>query len=190
MAMLPRRWATIRGMAVAAAATAILGLATHLLLVPPYREITGFAPFDLQFPLSQVMIGIELGAFAKNAAAWAYTHFAIAHFAFGLATAVLFALAWAWLFEKCPTRMFGFFMRGGILMLPFYVVLLDAVEKAGFSRLLSGAAAQSYSATIEFCVTVHRLKFALADIRNYVTLAIVVIVGITLLRRRFSRTQP
>ena len=72
-------------------------------------------------------------------------------------------------------------------MLPFYVVILDAVTKVGYMRLLGGLAGPSYAATIELCATVHRLKFALIDIRNYATLALVLIAAISLLRSRTSQ---
>lgn len=154
----------------------------RLLLVPEYREVTGFLPFDLQSPLSPVMIGVELGAFEKGAAAQIYRIFAGVDFAAGLFIAFLFSALWAWIFTKAPTRVFDFLKRGGILMMPAYVVVLDAITKVGYARIL-GFDAPGYGEIIAFCATVHRLKFALIDIRNYVTVAFLLIAAIALLRR-------
>ncbi len=181
---------TVRGLLIIAAIAGALQLTSSLVLAPQYREITGFAPFDLQSRLSPFMIGVELGAFEKAAAAGIYRIFAGVDFAAGIVTALLFSVFWTWIFTKAPARMFDFLKRGGVLMLPAYAVVLDAITKVGYARLLGGLNGPGYAETIEFCATVHRLKFALIDIRNVVTLALLVIAAIGLWRSRMPRAQP
>jgi hypothetical protein len=182
--------ATPRGLLIIAAIAGMLHLAARLYVVPIYREITGFVPFDLQSRLSKFMIAVELGAFDKGAAADIYRVFAALDFGAGIFTALLFAASWNWIFAKAPTRTFRLLTRGGIVLLPAYVVMLDAVAKVGYLRVLGDLSGPSYAATIEFCVAVHGLKFALIDIRNYGTLAIIVIAAATLVRRRRAPNLP
>ena len=159
-------WSKGRGAVAAAAVAGSLYLVERVSLILAYRAITGFAPFDLQTPLSQVMIGIELGAFEERAAIGAYAAFAAVDFMLGVALAAMFTFLWMWLFEKAPTKAFTFLKRGGILMLPSYVVILDMAAKVGFYRLLQGLGGEALAETIEFCATVHRLHLAVADIRD------------------------
>jgi len=190
MDMTPGRkgWSVGRGLLAATVTGATLGLVENLSLVPAYREITGFVPFDLQFPLSNFMIGVELGAFNKAAALDVYKVFAAVDVVYMAAVAAMFTLLWIWLFSLVPLRFFTFLKRGGILMIPTYVVVLDIVTKTGFFRLLQGLSGEDFTDTIEFCTIVHRLKYAVIDIRNYVTIAFVLVaVTYVILRRRARR---
>jgi len=180
-------WITGRGFFAIAAVAAVLGLLARFALAPVYRDLTGFLPFDLQVPLSRFMIGVELGAFDGASAISAYVIFAAIHFAFGIAVAALFTLLWAWLFSLTSSRVFAFLKRGGILMVPWYVVIVDLLGKVGFYRLLGGLQWPAYALTIELCAPLHRFKFAMADIRNYVTIAFVLIVVVDIVRRRNAR---
>ena len=182
-------FATGRGL-VAAAATAIaLGLVSHFVLVPAYHDVSGFAPFDVQFPLSPFAIAVELGGYAEGSATDAYLLFAVVDFAFAVAAAWLFTAAWVWLFSKVPTRLFAFLMRGGIFMVPFYAVVLDLAAKVGFFRLVRGLTGPSYAATIEFCTTVHRFESALLDMRYYLTAAFLLTGATELLMRQNPRRR-
>lgn len=172
-----------RGIMAAGAAAAVLWLVARTVLVPAYRDITGFVPFDLQSPLSHVMIGVELGAFEERAALGAYAAFAAVDFALGIAKAALFIFVWMWLFDSAPTRIFSFLRRGGILLLPLYVVILDGAAKVGFHRLLQGLSGEALSATIEYCATVHRLHMAVADIRNLLTAVFLALAAAVTVRR-------
>lgn len=180
-----KAYATVRGILAAAVIVALLALLVRLVLIPAYQDVTGFIPFDAQPRLSQVMIGIELGAFAKGAATDAYTLFAMGDIVRGMAVAWFFTLVWAWLFAKAPSRLFGFLARGGIFLVPTYVVILDVAAKLGFYRLLLGLSDPDYSAVANFSVTAHRLSFALADLRLYLTAGFILIaVFIFMLQRR------
>ena len=171
-------FATVRGLIISAGVTGALGLASRLALSANYRGITGFLPFDLQFPLSAFMVAVELGAFDKGVALSSYAYFAIVDIAFVLATAWLFTLYWTWLFIKSPTRLFTFLVRGGIQLLPSYIVVLDLAAKAGFFRVLGSPAGHSSSAGIEFTIAVHRLKYAVIDIRNLLTVAFLLAIAL------------
>lgn len=177
--------ATGRNLVIVALFTIALGLLSHLVLAPIYRGITGFAPFELQSSLSKFMIAVELGALAEGAATKTYISFAAVDLAYVLATALLFTLFWPWLFVKSPTRLNAFLVRGGILLLPSYIAVLDLAAKVGFFRLLRGLAGPSYAMTVEFCAVVHRLKFAVIDIRNGLTAAalLAAVVGFVLTQR-------
>lgn len=183
--------ATGRGLAVAAGAAVVFGLISRLFLVPAYHGISGFTPFDVQFPLSPFMIAVERGGYAEGSAVAAYVLFAAVDLLYMVATAWLFILGWVWLFSKVPTRLFAFLTRGGILMLPTYIVFLDIATKVGFFRLVCGLTGPSFAATVEFCATIHRLKFALIDIRLYLTAAflLVVVLGLVIRQRPPRRSS-
>lgn len=175
----------------AGAAAAVLYLVERVTLIPAYREITGFEPFDLQTPLSHVMIGIELGAFDERLAAGPYTAFAAVDFALTVAIAAMFTFLWMWLFAKAPNRLFAFLKRGGIMLMPTYVVILDMAAKVAFYRLLQGLSGEALTETIEFSATIHRLHMAVADIRNILTAVFAALVTAAVVRRLRGRgTNP
>ncbi len=186
-AALLKIYATPRGIVVAVAAAIALGVISHFVMAPNYRDVSGFAPFDVQFPLSPFVIAVELGGHAPDSATTAYLLFAVADFAYALATAGVFTLLWAWLFFKAPTRLFAFLARGGILMVPFYAAILDLAAKVGFFRLVRGLGGSAYAGTVEFCATIHRLESALLDIRYYLTAAFLLIIAVGFLLRQSAR---
>ena len=175
--------ATPRGLVLAAVAVGAFAALSHFAMIPAYRQITGFAPFDVQFPLSRFGVAVVLGAIGKGAATQVYVLFAITDLAYAAATAWFFTLLWVWLFAKVPMRLFATLTRGGILLLPSYVVVTDLAAKAGFFRLLGGLSGPSYGATIEFSVMAHRVAFALMDLRNYLTGAFLLLFAFGALAR-------
>jgi hypothetical protein len=177
------RRATSRGIALAALIVVVLTLIVRFALIPAYRDITGFVPFDAHARLSRVMIGIELGAFPQGAATGVYIVFALVDIARAAAAAWLFVLAWRWLFEYFPARLSGFLSRGGILLVPVYVVALDIAAKVGFFRLLESGSVAAHTALVDFSVMAHRMGFALADARNYLTVGFILIAAIGFWRR-------
>jgi hypothetical protein len=181
-----RSQSTSRRVLVALAVAVVLALVSRYIAVPIYRDVAGFTPFDVQESLSRFMIAFELGAIGKDAATGAYVLFALVDAPAVLATAWFFAVFWTWLFIKNRTRLFSFLMRGGIIMLPFYVVVLDFAAKVAFFRLLRGLAGDSYGATVDFAVMAHRLKFAFIDLRDYLSVALLVasVFAVFLRRRR------
>ena len=185
MRELLKSWTGGRGFIAAVVIAGILALVERFSLIPAYRAVTGFTPFDVQFPLSHFMVGVELGAFDKAAARGVYIAFAAVDAVYQLAVAGVFTLLWMWLFARAPMALVAFLRRGGILMVPTYAVLLDLVTKAGFVRLLQGPGGADAGGIIEFSVTVHRLAFAVADIRNILTAVFLALaVGVAVRRRR------
>jgi hypothetical protein len=182
--------ATPRALAASALAAVVLALTVKFALIPPYESMTGYVPFDAQPRLSQFMVGVELGAFAKGEATGAYALFAAGDALSAAASAWLFMLFWTWLFAEVPTRLFAFLSRGGIIMMPLYVLVLDVAAKVAFFRLVNGLEEPAYAATVDFSVFVHRLAVALADIRNAVTAALVLIAAVSLLLKRFAPRKP
>jgi hypothetical protein len=183
----PEAWRKARGFVIIAALAAALGLAARYIFAPMYMEIAGFLPFDLQFPLSRFMIGVELGTFEGAVAIKPYVLFAVVHFGYVAAVAALFTLFWRWLLTTSATRMLVFFRRGGILMIPSYVVVVDLLAKVGFFRLLGGFDWPSPGLAVDVCASIHRFKFAMVDIRNYLTIAFILVVLLDLVMRRGAR---
>lgn len=181
-----RSQATGQRLMVVMAVAVALTLASQYIAGPIYRGIAGFMPFDAQPSLSRFMIAVELGASVNDGASSAYILFALVDAAAVIAAAWTFALLWLWLFITVPTRLFAFLMRGGIVLLPFYVVVLDIVAKVAFFRLIGGLSGASYATTIECVAFVHRLKFALVDLRNYLTAALLLagVLAVFLKHRR------
>jgi hypothetical protein len=182
-----RAQATGRRVLIALAAALLLALVSRYAAVPMYRGIVGFTPFDAQPSLSRIMVAVELGASGNVSATSAYLLFAAIDAVAVAAAAWLFAALWMWLFVRVPTRLFAFLMRGGIVLLPFYVVALDMMAKVAFFRLVRGLSGESYAATIEFAVAVHRLKFAFVDVRNYLTAALLFATVLAVFLRRRQR---
>jgi len=184
-----RSGVTLRVLLIAAATAGVLGLLARFVFGPIYRGAAGFLPFDLQFPLTKFMIAVELGAIDKAAAMMPYAFFVAADLTYMLAAAGLFTLGWLWLFAKFPMPLFAFLRRGGVAMLPFYVVILDIVTKVEFFRLIGGLSGEDYADALEFSVTVHRLKFALMEIRNYLTAGFVLAAVFGIFFARTSRAR-
>ena len=67
------------------------------------------------------------------------------------------------------------------------MLILDLVGKAGFFRLVSGLDGDAYTDTIDFSVTVHRLAFALTDVRNALTAAFVLAAVTEMVLRRVQK---
>jgi hypothetical protein len=179
--------ATLRGLAVAIALAVALALAVRFVATTPYHDVTGFLPFDLQSNLSHVMVGIELGTVVKGTARDAYLLFAAFDVLSAAATAWAFMLAWVWVFAAVPNRLFAMLSRGGIHMVPFYVLTLDLAAKAGFFRLVSGLEGDDYADAIDFSVIAHRVAFAMMDVRNYLTVAFILAALTGLILRRVRK---
>jgi hypothetical protein len=173
----------LRRVVIAATVAALMWVLARLVLSEAYRAQTTFLPFDLQFPLTQFMIAIELGVFKRGTATAAYAAFAAADLVYAVAVAWFFTGLWVWLFAAQPSRLFHFLKRGGILMLPWYIVAMDAANKIGFYLIVDGRWMESYGEIVNVVVTVHRLKFAMSDIRDYLTLGFLVVAGLSVLQK-------
>ena len=164
----------------------VLALLSRFVMAAIFREVAGFEPFDLQAPLSRNMLAIELGTMDKGTAMGFYIPFMAIDVLFAVASAFVYALFWGWLFAKVPTRLFAFLRQGGILLAPFAAIFCDLAAKGGFVRLLHGLSGPAYAAAIEFSVTAHRFKYAFVDLRNYLSVAFVLVACISLALARAS----
>jgi len=180
-------WGPARGVIVAGVAAFFLWSLSRFVFAENYRAQTGFLPFDLQFPLTQFMIGIELGAFKRGTATSAYVAFVAANLAYIVALAWFFTALWMWIFTKQPNRVFHFLTRGGILMMPTYIVVMDIAAKVCFYMIVEGHRTDLYADIVAVAVTIHRLKFAVIDIRDYLTLGFLAAAALSILHKR--RTQ-
>ncbi len=178
--------ATGRNVLIVLTLSIVLALLSKFVMAAIFRGVAGFEPFDLQASLSRNMLAIELGTMDKGAATGFYIPFMVIDEMFAVASAFAYALFWAWLFAKVPTRVFYFLSQGGILLTPFAAIFCDLAAKGGFVRLLHGLSGPAYAATIEFSVTAHRLKYAFVDLRNYLSLAFVLVACISLALVRTS----
>jgi hypothetical protein len=186
----PPQTSRVTGRVVIGAVGVALGLAAaRLFLSSAFRSVTGFVPFDLQFPLGRQAIAIQLGALGKGVAAQAYVPFAIADALLALAAAWAIALLWLWIFHKAPNRLFVFLSRGGIFLVPVTAGVLDIAENVEFYRLIHGLSGPAYADTIEMTTSVHALKSAFVYVRDYLTAAVVLVGLLTLwLQRRQRKT--
>src|SRR4051812_9773601 len=95
----PSQTSRVTGRLVIGAIGVALGLTVvRFFLSDAFRSVTGFVPFDLQFPLGRQAIAIQLGALGKGVAAQAYVPFAVADALLAAAAAWAIALLWMWIF--------------------------------------------------------------------------------------------
>lgn len=151
-------------------------------LVPQFRAVTGFPPFDLQFPLTRYMIAIQLGAYDGRAAA-AYLPFLLADQILSFAAAWALMLLWAWLFRVQPNPVFDFLERGAVILIPVYALLCDIGENLAFSRLIGGLEGGAYVHGIRVAVFFHGVRGAFLDLQVILTIAFVILFLLTAVRK-------
>lgn len=176
-----------RSVAVTLVISGLLQAFQSLVAEPYFEGVTGFRPFDTQFPLSPVAVTIQLGAYGEGAAE-AYLVFAVCEILTALSVATLFIVLWRWVFSTFPNKTFDLLRGGGILIAPFAAPICDVVETMGFARLISGVPTSSYESTMELCILMHKLKFIFQDIRLYFTLFFVGVPIVNWLRQTDARS--
>ncbi len=159
-----------------------------LVAEPFFESVTGFRPFDTQFPLSQVGIVIQLGAYNEDAFG-AYIAFSVSEFISAVSAGVFFLFLWRWIFLIYPNQIFAVLKAGGILITPFLAPACDIVENAGFIRLIVGVPQAAYDSTLDFCIFIHRLKFTFQDFRLYLTLFFLGLAALSWVRRSASSVR-
>ncbi|MBL8644484.1 MAG: hypothetical protein JNK21_11175 [Rhodospirillaceae bacterium] len=154
----------------------------NLVLTPIYQSVSaGFVPFDLQFPLSQEMIVIQLGAMTP-ATPRAYLNFAVLDFAFPLFGAAFFILLWAWLVNKSTSGALRGVYRRGWWIWALFPAVCDLAENVAFLSILFSHPI-ILPDTLEFAIDVHRGKMVFMAIAQAITVAVVLAAGIAYLRR-------
>ncbi|MCC6912111.1 MAG: hypothetical protein IT566_00300 [Rhodospirillaceae bacterium] len=174
------------GRAVAAAAifAVLVFVVQDRVLIPHFQAVTGFKPFDVQFPLTRYMVAIQLGAYERTAGP-AYLPFFMVDMLLSFVSAGTLMLLWSWLFRR-PNRISGFLERGGIIFVPLYTLGCDVAENIAFARLIGGLTGESFARTVEFAVTVHGMRGALLDLQVILTLLFVILFGLGAGTRRQS----
>lgn len=152
-------------------------------VLPCFERIAGFKPFNAQFPLSEVAVAIQLGAYGTGAAR-AYVLFIATEIPLALSTSVFFALLWHTMFLFSPNRIFMFLKSGGILFTPFIAVVFNVAESVGFARLIAGLSGPSYASVVELSTLMHQLRGASEDLRIYVTIFFAGVIVIQWVQRK------
>ena len=175
--------ATGRNVLIALGLLLAIGLSFNLIFTPIYQQAAaGFAPFDVQFPLTREMIIIQLGAAGENTFA-AYLPFAILDMPFPIIAGTFTALFWAWLIAKAGSASLrGAYQRGWWIW-AFFPVACDLAENYAFLSILH-AHPEPLIDMIDFAVVVHRGKFVFVAISQGVTLVLMVATLVMWLRRR------
>jgi hypothetical protein len=155
----------------------------NLILTPIYQSVSaGFVPFDLQFPLTQEMIVIQLGAMT-TATPKAYLNFAILDFLFPIFGAAFLVLYWGWLAQKSRSAALKNIFRRGWWVWAVFPCLCDLAENVAFlSILFSHPLIQPD--TLEFAIIIHRAKTVFLAIAQAITLAAMIAAGIARLRHK------
>jgi len=171
-----QRAATGRNVIVAFLAAFALVTVLTSVLSPPLRELTGFEPFDVQYPISRESIAIQLGAYEAQAAA-AYDLFAVGDFLLLAALALFTALAWAWLMKVAPNKLYDLITRGGVLVMPFLPALADIIENICF-LLIVHRSVDLTSGIIEAAVAAHRAKMMLLTVNNSIWVVLITVTAV------------
>ena len=101
-------------------------------ITPAFQDATeGLEPLDLNFGVTAEMVYRELPVYTDRSRSL-YIWFAIVDYIYPAAVAGFFALLWAWMFRRWPTKIFYKAVAFGILIVPFCYALVDWLENAGF----------------------------------------------------------
>lgn len=152
------------------------------ILVPYFRAVTGFVPFDLQFPLTRYMMAIQLGAYDSRAPA-AYLPFVVTDTVLNALTTTVLMLLWTWLFHAQPNRVFDFFQRGAVMLVPVYALLCDMAENLAFSALIGGLSGEQAILALRVGVVAHNVRGAFLDLQMIFTLVFVILFALVAVRR-------
>ncbi len=148
-------------------------LVTHVLIVPVYKVFaSGFAPLDVQYPLTQEMVAIQRGAMGAGVET-VYLAFALLDVATQWVIAVFFALLWAWITVKVPHPSFDRLLSRGLLLFPFLVAVCDIGENAGFALLVIADPHDPLHDITRLTLSVHRVRVLLGDATMAITIVLI-----------------
>jgi len=148
-------------------------LVTHILIVPVYKVFaSGFAPFDVQFPLTREMVAIQRGAMGAGVET-VYLAFALLDVATQWMIAVFFALFWSWITLKVPHPSFDRLLARGILLLPFLAAICDIGENTGFAILVIADPHDPLHDVTDFTLSLHRVRVWCGNITMLITIVLV-----------------
>jgi hypothetical protein len=178
----------------AAVMVLLLALVLQLVLAPGYRAVSaGFDPFDDQYPLTREMVAIQRGAFLPGVE-MAYGRYAVVAAVFAMAKAVAFALLWAWLIARMPSRWLARLDHYGLLLLPYLAALSSMIASVVFSLLVVSDPIDPQFELTAVALDLHRLAIVMARIVLGVTAALIVIavmaIGLNAFGHVAARDKP
>lgn len=182
-----RRLATPRCLFVAFLVVVILTALIDLIAVPAFRGVaSGFVPFNLQNPLSTVMVAFERGALSQGVAS-RYLRFALLEGMYGLAYAWFTILLWCWLSARAPATFANRMLSYGLWALPVLGVALGMSESLLFMKLIAANARDPQHELTVAALGVHRAKYVI-DMVTYAFTAAFVINALAAQFMRRSRS--
>jgi len=180
-----RTKATGRNVLFLFALTAVLGASFGFVFMPAYQAVSGGAdPFDIQFPLTAQMIGVQLGLLTRQSID-AYRNFMIADTLFPPLNGMLLVLLWAWLLGRLKSPRLDGVYDAGFWVVPLLPAVADLAENVLFYRIIAAAPA-AMPETIDTVVAVHGTKLRLLSMVMMLTAVLIVVVLISAIRRRFT----
>ena len=180
-----RRLATPRTLFIAFLVVVILMALIDLIAVPAFRRVaSGFVPFNLQNPLSAVMVAFERGALGPGTAS-RYFRFAALQGLYGLVYAWFTILLWCWLSARSPHTLADRVMTYGVLALPVLGAVLGMVESVLFMKLIVANPRDPQHDLTVTALAIHRAKFVI-DTLTYAFTAAFIVTAIAgkLMRRK------
>lgn len=182
--------ATGRAVAASVILAALLYLLRDAVLVPYFRDVTGFVPFDVQFPLTRFMMAIQLGAYHSPAAARvAYLPFLVIDVLYAFASAASLMFLWTWLFMRQPNQIFDFLERGAVVLVPAYTLICDVGENIAFAWLVGDRSGEGHPIGFWLAEVIHGVRGALLDLQMILTGVFVIIFVFTATREGLGRAE-
>jgi hypothetical protein len=178
-----RARATGRNLTIVFVALATVGASFGVYFTPAYQSVSGgLVPFDMQFPLTSEVIGIQLALLTPDSPA-SYTRFMIADTVFPPLAGLCSAILWAWLLNLIGWRWLDALYGAGLWLLPFLAAACDLTENVLFHRIVA-AAPRALPETIDTAVAVHGAKLRFLSATLAISAALLVIGAGTWLRRK------
>lgn len=183
MAAFLRAAATGRNVLVTLAVLAVVISSFWIYLTPAYQAVSGgTTPFDMQFPLSAEMVGIQLALLTPQSLV-AYTRFMIVDFIFPPIGAFFTVMLWAWSLNSVAMPRWDGLFAAGAWVVPFLGAVCDWVENVLFYRIVASAP-QAFPQTIDLVLTIHDAKLRILALSAAVTAALLLTAATTIIWRR------
>jgi hypothetical protein len=181
-----RAAASGRNVLIAFALVMLTGLSFGFYFTPAYQAVSnGLVPFDMQFPLSEQNIAIQI-ALLTPASLTAYTRFMIVDFVSPPLGAVFWVLAWAWLLNRLRWAWFDQLFAGGFWLLPVMAAGADLAENVFFHRIVAAAPTMIPEA-VATALTMHDAKLRLLLMTTGVTALLTLLTLCAWAWRRMTR---
>jgi hypothetical protein len=168
-----RDHATDRNVVVLFLALCATLLVTRVLIIPVYQTFAaGFAPLDMQFPLTREMVAIQRGAMGPGVET-VYLAFSLVDVATQWVTAIFFALFWLWITVKVPHPSFDRLLARGLLLVPFLAPICDVGENIGFAILVIANPHDPLHDITRATLLLHNVRVWLGDATMAITIVLI-----------------